>query len=525
MDHVAVERALQNQSLTANADEVAAVCEDLRRLEAAMDEIDRSYADLPAAPAFANLIARGESARMLLPDQQESIEPARDGIPQCLARVEQAQAATNAFISIFAEQAPQAESRLGLVRQSGPLTGVAFAYKDVFVSRTRWPTVGVGHRHAWKGPPSALLARLEALGAVPVGATNLDPHCYTSLGLNRDFGRVLNPHGSAYSVGGSSSGSAAAVATGAVPFALGTDTGGSIRIPAALCGVYGLKPTQGVLADSGIAPLSISQDNPGIFAGEIKMLRHVFGALAKNVSPDENNRSSHSHTRNLSRVSVGIDVPNLCYGMDEQVEACFRRMVRRIENLGARVVRVKMPSVEHLNTLASVLTSFEAANVHRVALSSRPEFYPAPVRRRLLTAVLVEQRLYERAIGLRAALLQHALARVFSQVRIVICPTLRKIAQRVDNIPEDDVVRAGSIGIELLRLNRPFSYLGLPALSVPAGMDGNGIPIGLQLIGRPYGEGDLFTLARALEEQAEVAIAGSQSDMNLRPNCNNPIDR
>ena len=176
--------------------------------------------------------------------------------------------------------------------------------------------------------------------------------------------------------------------------------------------------------------------------------------------------------------------------------------IKTLRALGATITDVQLPSLGHLNALASVITSYEAAQLHRESMSLQPEHYPAAVRRRLLTAVLIDDDTYHLARGLRGKLLQQVLNNVFNDVDVIVCPTLRHSAKDVSAIAEDDLAVSGQIGLEHLRLNRPFSYLGLPALSIPAGADENRIPIGQQLIAAPGKDMVLIRLARALYENA-----------------------
>lgn len=481
MDSVAVEAALHRMGLQVTAAEAIAVGGDLKRIAADMQSVVRTWADAPGGVSFQNVLARFGDRRV---DGTQAAQPA---IPCAFApdRLASVQRSTNAFVEVFdtagALCAPRAPA------DEGSLLGLPFAYKDVFVARGRLPTCGVGTGYHWQGPESTVLARLRTSGAIAVAATNLDPHCYMAIGLNRDFGRVINPHGAAFSVGGSSSGSAVAVAAGAVPFALGSDTGGSVRIPASLCGVYGLKPSYGVIVDPGLAPLSPSQDTVGLLAADIAYLERVFHVLAgRKACGGETIRT------------IGVDLGNLCEDVDPDISACFDSALGRAAGLGCHVLGIDFPDVASLNLLASVVTSYEAARIHAAGLSMRPEYYPAAVRRRLLTALLVGRALYDQAIALRPVLTRHVLEAVFGRVDIVLCPTLRKTAVRVDGLSEDDDNIASAVSLEHLRLTRPINFLGLPALSVPIGRDQNGIPVGIQVIGRPNGEEQLFAFAKFL---------------------------
>lgn len=481
MDSIAVEAALRRMGLQVTAAEAIAVGNDLKRIAAGMQSVVRTWADASVVASFEDVLARFGRRRS---DGTQTPQPAIP-FPFAPERVSSVQRSTNAFIEIFdtaaALHTPHAPA------DDGNLRGLPFAYKDVFVAPGRLPTCGGGTGYRWQGPESTVLARLRTSGAIAVGATNLDPHCYMAIGLNRDFGRVLNPHGPTFSVGGSSSRSAVAVAVGVVPFALGSDTGGSVRIPASLCGIYGLKPSHGLIVDPGLAPLSPSQDTAGLLAADIACLERVFHVLA-----------GRKACGGETIPTIGVDLGNLCEGVDPDIGACFDSALGRAAGLGCQVLGIDFPDVASLNLLASVVTSYEAARIHAAGISKRPEHYPAGVRRRLLTALLVGRAPYDQAIALRPVLARHVLEAVFGRVDMVLCPTLRKRAVRVDGLSEDDDNIAGAVSLEHLRLTRPINYLGLPALSVPIGRDQNGIPVGVQLIGRPNGEEELFALAKHL---------------------------
>jgi aspartyl-tRNA(Asn)/glutamyl-tRNA(Gln) amidotransferase subunit A len=272
---------------------------------------------------------------------------------------------------------------------------------------------------------------------------------------------------------------------------LGTDTGGSVRIPASLCGVYGLKPTHDAIIDDGVAPLSHSQDTVGILSKNINTIATVFSALSR--TPLEVETPAESRT-----FKIGIDRHTFCDELDHEVAAAFEVTLEKCLKLGAEKIDVSFPAFNDLNLLASALTSFEAAKVHGHGLAHNPAHYPPPVRQRLLTAVRVDQSTYDAALTLRGILLEQVLASIFSYADVLLCPTLRKIAPNVSDVLDDDAVSVGSLSVEMLRQNRPLSYLGLPSLSIPVGRDRNGIPIGMQLIGRPHAEQDLCRLASLL---------------------------
>jgi Asp-tRNA(Asn)/Glu-tRNA(Gln) amidotransferase A subunit family amidase len=450
------------------------------------------------------------SGSFALTDREAARDEPIPATNRALAKAADTASRLNCFIEIFPRKAQQFAKRLTEENQNAryPLYGIPFAYKDVLATADRIPTAGVGHGYRWESKSqSATLRRLEAAGAIPIGALNLDPHCYTATGFNSYYGRVLNPHGLAYAVGGSSSGAAAAVASGIVPFALGTDTGGSVRIPASLCGVYGLKPTHGLIQDTGIVPLSASHDTLGILADSPTLIGRVLNVLSEDSPADDHEaavgsnrlRAGRSFGARLNGVKIGMSTTELLGGMDEAVTRALRRAQDTFVSLGADFVEVPFPSIDDLNACASVITSYEANTVHGATLARRPEHYPSAVRRRLLTAACVRGEDYQSVLKLRGKYLAEVLAQALSEVDFIVCPTIRISAPRVDHIP-DDAEAGGSLSLEFLRMNRPFSFLGLPSLSVPIGFDDNRIPIGLQIIGRPFADYDLLAVAETLRQ-------------------------
>lgn len=397
----------------------------------------------------------------------------------------------NAFIELF----PDAEERaraLPAVSANGPrpaLWGLPFAHKDVFVTAGRQPTVGVGHGYRWGGArTSVALDRLAAAGAIAIGALNLDPHCYAATGLNPYFGRVLNPVDARFAVGGSSSGSAAAVAAGIVPFALGTDTGGSVRIPAALCGVLGFKPTAGAVGDPGIAPLSPSQDVIGLIARDPALLRAVFAALRDPVPIGQQDPG-------VGPLRIGLPTEWLRTGVDPEIVAAIRSVLCRMTGGGALAVDVALPPLDALNACAGTITSFEASALHRTALAERPDWYPAAVQRRLVAAAEVGRDAYEQALRDREAHRAAVIEGAFAAADVLLCPVIGGPAPRLDGVDDDDVTVAGATTLAFLRFNRPFSLLGLPALALAAGRDRNGMPVGVQIVGRPGADDLVLAIA------------------------------
>lgn len=511
MSHEQVSVLLAERGLAATDDEVKAVAADLGRISAMMERLESTLEASDDTDAFARVLGTFSRPQVSGSSEWMEWEANRDGpIPATDRALEKAADTAhqlNCFIEVFPRKAEQLARCLHEENHGSqyPLYGIPFAYKDVLSTIDRHPTAGVGQGYQWESQShSVALKRLVDAGAIPIGALNLDPHCYTATGFNSYHGRVLNPHGPAYAVGGSSSGAAAAVAAGIVPFALGTDTGGSVRIPASLCGVYGLKPTHGLLQDSGVVPLSASHDTIGILAGGPALIRQVLGVLSdwpqdagKRVECKGQPHPRHSLGLTLEGVRIGTNTAELLAGMDEAVTEAFYRTRDALVSLGAELVEIPFPSIDDLNACASIITSYEANALHGTALARHPEYYPPAVRRRLLTAACVSREDYQSVLRLRGTYLGEVLAQALSDADFLVCPTIRISAPRVDHMP-DDGEAGGALSLEFLSMNRPFSFLGLPSLSIPVGFDGNKIPLGLQVIGRPFSDYDLLALAETV---------------------------
>lgn len=475
--------------IPASQQERDAAEQNVRRIEATLVLLSKQGFPTQSPTSFEDICAT-PADQFLAP-----LQPRRDltGDRKAAEKIElrMVQQRTNAFIEIFSGQAPTDVGK----KNNSPLSNLSFAHKDVFVSNNRFPTEGASGGHKWIGPRSECLTKLEAAGSRAVGATNLDAFCYTALGLNRDFGRVLNPHDRRFAIGGSSSGSAAAVAAGAVDFALSTDTGGSTRIPASLCGTYGLKPTYGAIYDLGVAPLSKSHDTVGVLSKDFAVIRDVFAVISSRDFPPQ--KSDYQNRQGPPSIRIGINTADLNCGLDADVEYAFSAFVQRCARFG-EVAEVPFPSVDNLNTVASVITAYEAVRTHQHAIAENPQHFPQAVLNRLLVGQFMPDETYQLAISLRAPFLLHILDTVFADVDFLICPTIRCAAPQIDQIEDTNAAEIGRISLEFLRQNRPFSYLGLPSLSVPIGHDINGIPIGAQIIGKPNAESDLLSFAQML---------------------------
>ncbi len=367
----------------------------------------------------------------------------------------------------------------------GPLSGVAFVAKNAF-DVEGLPTYAGGPFDATIDPATANAAAIERLigaGATLVATTHMDEYAYGFLGHNAHHGRVLNPRAPGCIAGGSSSGSAAAVAGGLVPLALGTDTNGSIRVPAALCGIFGMKPGFDAVSRKGLRPLAPSLDHVGLLAADLTLLEAAYRALTGDAFEER---------RPIVRASIGIaggDFDNWC-------ECGVLQEIGSAVPLVAAAPRVTLLGLAEAFAAASIITAVEAGQVHAVGLERHPDRFSAEVSVKLLAAAQVSQRDYERAKVVQARVRDEYLA-CFAKMDVLITPALPIF------LPRAGARMVTLRGVELrvpdaLSLFvRPFSLAGLPALIVPISTD-QPRGVALQLVCAPGAEDRLWSVARLI---------------------------
>jgi aspartyl-tRNA(Asn)/glutamyl-tRNA(Gln) amidotransferase subunit A len=352
---------------------------------------------------------------------------------------------------------------------------------------------------------ATVVERLQAAGAILVGKTNMLEFAYAS--AHPDFGTTKNPWDLARSAAGSSSGSAAAVAAGMGYGSLGTDTGGSIRIPAAYCGIVGLKPTYGRVSRHGVVPVSWSCDHVGPMTRTVGDAAALLGAVAgrdpRDSSSGENQVPDYLSglSGGLSGVRVGVADAYLRRRVDSAVRAAVEHAIRQLESLGATIVEIELPPPsEAVPALLGIITP-EATAYHLPWLRERPEEYSAGVRERLELGAITPAVSYIHAQRLRRQIIERMLA-AFSSVDIVAMPT----APTAATLLEEDLATSDEADPDLLaatiNFTGPFDLTGFPALSLPCGFTDGGLPIGMQLVAAPYDEARLFAVAHAYEQSA-----------------------
>ena len=419
----------------------------------------------------------------------------------CLRRIEELQPSLNAFIRVMADEARQgaetADRELALGRDRGPLHGVPIALKDIIdvrgIPTTAASRVREGHIADADAP---VVARLRDAGAVIIGKTNLDEFAFGTTSENSAFGAVRHPMDPSRSPGGSSGGSAVAVATGMALAALGTDTGGSIRIPSAACGIVGLKPTLGEIETDGVVPLAKTFDHVGSFAQTVADARLMHQAMSASIVDVRS--AGADLPRSARDLRLGIPRGYLTDLLDNDVRARFDEAAAALRRGGATLTDVAIP---HASTTPAVyihIHSSEGATYHARTLDSEPERYTPVVRRRLELGRYVLAQDYLRAMEGRAVLC-HEVDAALAGCDALMLPTLPIPAPPIGAEMMMMGDRQEPVRALMLRLTQLFNVTGHPAISIPCGVTADGLPVGLQLVGRRSQTNDLLSTALLIE--------------------------
>lgn len=428
-------------------------------------------------------------------------------VERALRRATEAQHAHRAFIEIFYDtaraSAKKLDEEIAQGRWRGPLHGIPLAHKDCFERVGRAPTVGsIAADLASPDLNATVLSRLEQAGSVDIGALNLNEMIAGPTGHNPHFGDCANAIDPSRIGGGSSSGSAVAVRLGIVAASLGSDTGGSIRIPAAVNGVPGLKPTFGRISRAGCFPRAFSLDCIGPLAASIGDCELLFNTVtgADPRDPSNIDRPSSLAAQASERPTDTSRVAILGgYGdLSPDVQLAFSRFVARCEAELGPLARQRTLELHTLYAMGDIISKVEAAAIHGDWMSRHPERYSQAVYSRTEPGFHLPAVRYVEAINLRARLLAQFIESAFDVADVLVFPALPvPVPTRIEADMEQGS-RVFSVVAQLTRLTRPFSYLGLPVLTVPISDDRNGMPVAAQLIGLPFGEARLFDVARRL---------------------------
>lgn len=426
-----------------------------------------------------------------------------------LASIASGNARLNAFITVTEEvartQAKAADAELSRGIDRGPLHGIPIAVKDVFETRGVRTTCGSAlFKDNVPARDAAVVEKLAAAGAVLLGKTGMHELAYGITSNNPHFGTIRNPRDPDRIPGGSSGGSGAAVAADMVFMAMGSDTGGSIRIPASFCGIFGLKPTTGRVSRYGVMPLDFSLDHMGPLTRSARDAALTLQAIAGFDPRDETSAQvpvgDYLPPAGCSVHDVRIGLPENFYfdRLDPDVDAAVRGMAAKAESLGARVVPVRVPDIAALNTVGRMILLAEASAVMEKYLEKRENF-GADVLALFDQGRLVPATDYVNAQRLRR-MMQREFAKVWSQVDCLFTATTAMAAPRIGETTIQFGEHTEDVRLAATRLVRGINVLGLPALSMPCGADRRGLPVGLQIVGRPFDEALILRVAAALED-------------------------
>ena len=347
-------------------------------------------------------------------------------------------------------------------------------------------------------------------GGGDLGKLNLSELALGPFGDNAHHGDARNPWRPGHCAGGSSSGSGTAVAAGMVLGAIGTDTGGSIRLPAACCGIAGLKPTYGRVSRTGVMPLSWAMDHVGPMARTVEDVALMLGAMA---GPDPRDAtSSHRPVADyaaalrepgLRGLRLGVPAGYFFAGLHPEVDAAVRAALGELERLGARVEEIAMPDPQALHDVANVIVRSESAAIHTRIIQERPHELQPAVRARLEVGLHVRAHDYLQALRLRAQLARGFIREVFAEVDALVAPVIPEPAPALADVKSGSIDEVVARMGRFSRLTRPFNGLGLPALSVPCGFSASGLPLALQVVGRPFDEPIVLRVGHAYQQATD----------------------
>jgi aspartyl-tRNA(Asn)/glutamyl-tRNA(Gln) amidotransferase subunit A len=449
--------------------------------------------------------------RMIATKQVSPVEVVRAH----LDRIAAVDSKLRAFITVCAESALEsaraAEADLMAGRVLGRLHGVPWAPKDLYSTRGVRTTGGSKIlADSVPSEDSTVVARLARAGTILLGKLNMHEFAYGPEGLNAHYGDARNPWSAdAHRItGGSSSGSGAAVAAGLTPGSLGSDTGGSIRIPASLCGITGLKPTYGRVSRAGVLPLAWSMDHVGPMTRSARDCALMLSVIA-GYDPADPTTSvlpvpdyGAALTGDVKGLRVGLLRAHFTDPAAADVRAAVEASAKQLEQAGAVVDEVNLTQVIHVATGSAAIVASEALAYHAPWMRSRPQDYQPDVRERLRLGAFVNGAHYVRAQQIRALVtreVDEALARrdvLLAPATPLVAPVLGEREAALGDGPSD--VRAA-----LLRCTRPFNFSGHPACAAPCGFTPGGLPIGLQIVGRPFDEATVLRVVDAYQRMTD----------------------
>jgi Asp-tRNA(Asn)/Glu-tRNA(Gln) amidotransferase A subunit family amidase len=414
-------------------------------------------------------------------------------VRECLEKIDALNSQLNAFVTVTADsasqEAKQAETEIRSGKWRGPLHGIPVGLKDLIdTAGVRTTAASAVFENRVPSQDAEVVRKLRAAGAVIIGKQNLHEFAYGGSSVISHFGPILNPADPAYIAGGSSGGSAAAVACGMCYGSIGTDTAGSVREPAALCGAVGLKPSYGLASTEGIIPLSPSLDHAGPITRSVEDCALVLDAITQSGG-----RYAECLDRMGQNWRVGIPRPFFFEELDPEVAAAVQTAINELKSFGCATVDVEI----HVDT-DRTLQSAESYAFHREMIASSPELYNPETLRRLRSGENITDGQYRSALA-ELASLREEIGTIFENIDLLVTPTTPVPALRLSELTANpDLLRPAEL--LLLRNTRPVNVWGLPAISVPCGLTSAGLPIGLQIIGPSLRDDTVLQFAFAFEQ-------------------------
>jgi aspartyl-tRNA(Asn)/glutamyl-tRNA(Gln) amidotransferase subunit A len=437
----------------------------------------------------------------------------REVIKSCLDRIAQWQPRLNAFMTIEADTAlaaaDAADAALAKGKSSGPLHGVPLAHKDMYYDVGHVVTCGSKIRRDFvASTTSTALQRLKDAGTVRLGSLQMVEFAYGPTGHNSHYGAVHNPFALDHITGGSSSGSGSAVAARLTFAALGSDTGGSIRMPAHFCGVTGLKTTYGRISRAGAMPLSQSLDTVGPLARTAQDCALLLGLMA-GADPQDPTAIAGAVPDYLAATrdpikGLTIGVPTAFYidDLDAEVARILDETIAVLRREGATIVSVELPDQRQLTAACQLVLAVEAAAFHKRWLIERPGDYGPQVLMRLQNGLAIPGVSYLEAMRWRGTALA-AFNAATAGVDAVIAPVAPVAAPTIAESDVGNSPDAEAVIQRLTRFTRPINYLGLPSLAIPSGFTRAGLPVGMQLVGRSFEEAMLLRIGAAFQRATD----------------------
>ncbi len=431
-------------------------------------------------------------------------------------RIEKTNDTLHAYITVARKTARQAAKEAEIQIQNGDyqgrLHGIPYACKDLFLTKGIQTTGGSRVLKDWiPDSTAAVVSRLSAAGGILLGKLNQHEFAYGATGENEHFGTVPNPWDSSRLAGGSSSGSAAAVAAGLASYALGTDTGGSTRAPASLCGVVGLKPTYGLLSTKGIIPYCWSLDHVGIFSKTVKDAAIVFESLKDRAKlgrypfQEPFFQFNKTPSGDLRKVRIGVPRAFFFDQIDEEIHESVKKVIMVCGQCNAELIDINIPPMEKTRTVSLVIQLPEMLSYHSRYLPKKKNLYGEDLRAGMALGQFILAEHYIRAKRM-VQWYRMNMEEPFKRVDLIITPSCPIVAPKIGS----DFIEWGDekepVGNAITRYTSFFNMTGHPAISIPCGIHSSGLPMGVQLVGHHFNENTLLKAAHVLENCLNVVF-------------------